>query len=171
MINSAKPPSDNRDVLDLYLKEARSQLEEQFRRSRGMDSRAGTVTALAAALAATAAIQLKDFSSAEPNGLSTWATVTAIVIATAYIVATVLSLIALLPRKKFSGPRLDNFLKGFDCYPETDPVRWTGKQVADSVTTNEIALRAKAWFVLGGIVCAIVMGLGTILLGIAVNYG
>lgn len=168
---SSAQPSDNR-VLDLYLREAHSQLDEQYRRGRGFDSKAGAIIAIAAALAATAAIQLKDFSGAGLNGLPPAATVVAIAIAVAYSGAMAFSLAALLPRKKwFSGPRLDNFLEGFDEYPDTDPVRWAGRQVATSVTNNERKLGAKARTVFGAIVFAAAMGLGTIVLGIVVNYG
>ena len=166
-MSSAKP-----SVLDLYLREAHSQLDEQYRRGRGFDSKVGAIIAIAAALAATAAIQLKDFSSAGPNGLPPAATVVAIIIAVAYSGAMAFSLIALLPRKKwFSGPRLDNLLEGFDEYPDTDPIRWAGRQVATSVTNNERKLGAKARTVFWAIVFAAAMGLGTIVLGIVVNYG
>ena len=45
-------PSDQACVRDLYLQAARDQLDEQFRRGRGMDSRAATVAAIASTLAA-----------------------------------------------------------------------------------------------------------------------
>ena len=164
-------PSDDPATRNLYLQTARDQLDEQFRRSRGMESRAATVATVACALAGVAAVLLKDFSSAAPHGLSIAATTLAAIIAAAYIGAVGLSLAALRPRTDWrAGPALDNFLKGFDEYPDEDPVRWTGRQVALSVTANESILSAKARHLSRAIVSAASMGVLTIGLGVAVNH-
>ena len=108
-------PSENPATRNLYLQTARGQLDEQFQRSRGMESRAATVATIACALAGVTAVVLKDFSSAGPHGLSIVATVLAMIIASAYIGAVGLSLAALRPRTNWrAGPTLDNFLSGFD---------------------------------------------------------
>ena len=78
-------PSDDPATRNLYLQTARDQLTEQFQRSRGMEFRAATVATVACALAGVAAVLLKDFSIAEPHGLSIAVTVLAAIIKAAYI--------------------------------------------------------------------------------------
>ena len=70
-----------------------------------MESRAATVAPIACALAGVVAVLLKDFSSAEPHGLSVAATILAGIIVAAYIGAISLSLAALRPRTNWrAGP-------------------------------------------------------------------
>lgn len=157
---------------ELYLQVARDQLDEQFRRGRGFESRAGTAAALAAALAGVAAVLLKDFSRAEPHNLPGASIVLAGLVALAFMGAIYFSLKALLPHEKWqAGPQLKQFLEGFDRYPATDPIHWTGKQVARSVINNEDLLRAKAKAVSWAVKCLGIMGLVTICLGVVNLYG
>lgn len=150
---------------------ARDQLDEQFRRGRGFESRAGTAAALAAALAGVAAVLLKDFSRAAPYNLPGVSIVLAVLVALAFIGAIYFSLKVLLPHDQWqAGPQLKGFLEGFDQYPATDPIRWTGRQVAHSVINNEDILRAKAKAVSWAVKCLGLMGFFTISLGVVANF-
>lgn len=90
--------------------------------------------------------------------------------AMACTLALISSLRVLRPRRRWvDNPPMEEFMEGFDAYPDTDPVQWTGRQIGNAVIRNEQVLDAKGSGVVTAVWAVGIMGVAVILLGVAAN--
>lgn len=161
--------AQQKELFELYYRHGLAQLSEQYQRGRGLDARAGTVAAVASALVGVAAIVLKDFTG--PTAPGKVSIIVASMIALSFLGSMGYCLRAISPRKAwYFDPPLDEFVEGFDKYPKTNPTRWTGNQIRNSVRKNELAINHKAKALSRAVTCLIVMGMLTVALGVAVKF-
>ena len=151
---------------EIYLQLARDKLEEQYRIGRSLDGRAATVATIASALSGIAALLLSDLSGTPAASL-----VLAAAIGAGLMVALGFCLKAIRPSDKRwrHNPPLEGFLEGFDQYPDTDPLKWTGDQVRNAVRKNSVVIDGKAGAIHVAMWCIAVMGCLILALGVAVS--
>lgn len=155
---------------EIFFELARDKLAEQFRVGRSLDARTGTVAAAAAALSGVAALLLKDFSGAPAPG--PFSLVIAAAIGLGLLLTLGACLRAIRPKKEWRhDPPLERYLEGFEQYPNTDPIAWTGRQISNATRENEATIGRKADAALLGMRCMAAMVLLTLLLAVAVSVG
>ena len=85
--------AERRDLFDLRFRVAVTQLDEQYRRARGLEVRASTTAALSTALASVTAILLSGFS--DSTSVAPLSFLLTVIIALAFVTALLYSLKAL----------------------------------------------------------------------------
>ena len=155
---------------ELYVQIARDKLEEQYRIGRSLDGRAATVATIAAALSGVAALLL-NFPGSPPPGAPRFLLASAIGVGLMLALGCCVRAIAPSKKKWVHNPPLDGYLEGFDQYPDTDPLSWTGNQIRKAVHKNWTVIDGKAAAIFVAMWCISVMGLLTLALGVAVNVG
>ena len=153
---------------DIYYRHGLARLEEQYRQGRGLDARAGTVAAIASALAAVAAFLVTDVPDPPPP--IKWLNLTfvlALTVLGSFSAALGFCLRAISPRRSWY---FDPCLDGFTIGPKVDPLLWAGDQVRDSVRENDKAITKKSKALFYAILCTLFVGASTVALGISIGY-
>ena len=155
---------------ELYYQIALAQYQEQFRRSAGFDTRAGSMMTAAAALAGFGAIVLRDFWG--QTG-SVWPIAVAVLLAGAFIAAAVSAISGLQPRNWRFNPDPSGLADHLHSpkYEEAGLTVWIGDELTKSVAFNNDVLNVKGRAVRCAAIFVGFMAVLVIALAVVVNVG